>query len=225
MKRNADFSTQVLIAENDRLTADLLATTVEESGIGLRVAAVARSFKEAKEHIQKQAQLPRADILLLDLDLGDGSGLNLIPLALEANLKVLVLTIFGDEQSVIEAIEKGAHGYLLKDATTQEVTQSIVAVMEGDAPISAAVAGHLLKKVRNQQSEKQTNGAVVLTPRETEVLEKLARGYTYREVGQQCGITYNTVSFHVKQIYEKLHANSRSEAIFKAVNGGLINMA
>ena len=85
------------------------------------------------------------------------------------------------------------------------------------------MAAHLLRQVRAGDVDQEAREAL-LTPRETEVLEQLARGHTYREVGRRCGISHNTVAFHVKQIYDKLHVNSRGEAIYQAVNHGIISM-
>ena len=213
-------STRVAIIEDDPATAAALRSTVETTA-GLRCVGTAHSYAQGRSLLRNTS----VDLVLLDLDLGDGSGLNLAPLASAQSARILVLTVFGDQSSVIAAVEAGASGYLLKDADECTITKAIADVLDDQTPISPAVAGHLLQRIRKQNTDRVRGDTVNLTPRETEVLEKLARGYTYREVGSQCGITYNTVSFHVKQIYDKLQASSRSEAIYKAVNGGIINIA
>ncbi len=212
---------KVVVIEDDHSMLAAIVTSLDASAECCCVGT-AGSLRVGLQLIRRT----KFDVALIDLDLGDGSGLELIEDVRQQNKQSLVLSVFGDEESVVGAVAAGADGYLLKDVSSNQLGQSIAAVIAGEAPISPTVAGHLLRKVRSTQRD--TKRAVCdvgrLTPRETEVLEKLSRGYTYQEVGDQCGITYNTVSYHVKQIYEKLHVNSRSEAIYKAVNGGIIQM-
>ncbi len=163
------------------------------------------------------------DLLLLDIGLPDGNGLALLA-ELPSRLPVLVISSLGDEATVISAIEQGASGYLLKEARAQDLADAIRAVLDGGAPISPGVASYLLRRMRGQPSAVESHSAAAgleqLTPRETEVLRALTRGYSYEETGQLLGIARNTVGQHIKQIYSKLAVSSRSEAVFQAIQAG-----
>lgn len=167
------------------------------------------------------------DFLLTDLELGDGNGADLIRVWRDGGgQNAMVITVFGDVDSVMRAVEAGADGYLLKSGSDQEMIAAIDTVLEGGAPISAAVAGHLLKKLRRSSEEAQSSEPEeALTPRELEVLTDLAHGQSYKEVARTRGISPHTVAGHVKVIYRKLSVNSRGEAVFRAVQEGLINLS
>ncbi|NOT41184.1 MAG: response regulator transcription factor [Alphaproteobacteria bacterium] len=166
------------------------------------------------------------DVLLLDLQLTDGSGLDIIRRARAAglnDLKIIVISVFGDVRNVVQAIEAGADGYLLKGGDITETERAIRDVIAGRAPISPAVAGHILARVRNGGA-----GTIPapnpLTEKETEVLTDLARGFSYKEVAIRQRISHHTVADHVKAIYRKLSVNSRSQAVFEAMQSGLIDL-
>lgn len=169
----------------------------------------------------------KPDVLLVDLALPDGSGVSLIS---EARLrlpdiKIIVVSIFGDSRSVVGAIEAGADGYLLKGAGGQEAESAIRSVLEGGAPISPSVASHILTRMRARTGA--TQGAATeapLTEKEVAILTDLAKGFRYKEVARLHGISPHTVADHVKSIYRKLAVNSRSEAVFEAVQAGLIRL-
>ncbi len=166
------------------------------------------------------------EVLLLDLQLADGSGLDIIRRARAGgygDLKIIVISVFGDVRNVVQAIEAGADGYLLKGGDIADTERAIRDVIAGRAPISPAVAGHILARVRGGGA-----GAMPapnpLTEKETEVLTDLARGFSYKEVAIRQRISHHTVADHVKAIYRKLSVNSRSEAVFEAMQSGLINL-
>jgi DNA-binding NarL/FixJ family response regulator len=166
------------------------------------------------------------DVVLLDLALTDGSGLDIIRRARTAGLaelKIIVISVFGDVRNVVAAIEAGADGYLLKGGDIADTERAIRDVIAGRAPISPAVAGHILARVRETPSS-ATPHISPLTEKETEVLTDLARGFSYKEVAIRQRISHHTVADHVKAIYRKLSVNSRSEAVFEAMQSGLINL-
>ncbi len=142
--------------------------------------------------------------------------------------KVIVISVFGDVRSVVRAIEEGADGYLLKDADAAHVAEAIETVLAGGAPLSPAVAGHILARMRRGPEAVPTAaaepGAAALTAKEMQVLELLAKGRSFKEVAIAHRISQHTVGDHVKSIYRKLSVNSRGEAVFKAVQSGLIRM-
>jgi DNA-binding NarL/FixJ family response regulator len=166
------------------------------------------------------------DVLLVDLALPDGNGLELIGRARSNNssTRMLVLTVFADVRSVVTAIEEGADGYLLKEANVDQVAASINVVLDGGAPISPAVAGHILTRLRKGTQQKPTPSAGTLTAKELLILEALASGKALKEVATMHGISVHTVGDHVKAIYRKLSANSRGEAVYKAVQAGIIRI-
>lgn len=164
------------------------------------------------------------DLLLVDLDLPDGRG-DSVMAQLDARTSVLVVTVFGDEASVVQALQRGARGYVLKDAGEQAVVDAIASVLAGGAPLTPSVAAHLLKRFR--QAAPAAAAAADkdgLTPREFEVLRMLARGFSYREAAVHLAISPHTLSHYVKQIYGKLAVNSRSAAVFEAVNQGILRL-
>ncbi len=166
------------------------------------------------------------EVLLLDLALPDGTGLDLIRQARAkglADLKIIVISVFGDVKNVVHAIEAGADGYLLKGGDIHETERAIRDVVAGGAPISPAVAGHILARVRSSQPASASHSGP-LTEKETEVLADLAKGFSYKEVAVRLHISRHTVADHVKAIYRKLSVNSRSQAVFEAMQSGLIDL-
>lgn len=192
------------------------------------VPAWCLSFVCASLQEAESAPLDRIDVLLLDIGLPDGSGLTVLA-RVPASVPVLVISAIGDEATVVRAIEQGAAGYLLKDARAQDLIDAVSAVISGGAPISPGVASFLLRRMRTPAAPAPTRRSVdspleQLTPRETDVLRALTRGYSYEETGTLLGITRNTVGQHIKQIYAKLAVNSRSEAVFQAIQAGWLSV-
>jgi len=171
------------------------------------------------------------DVLLADIGLPDGSGIDIIREAQQKapEMEAMVLTVFGDEQSVIAALEAGATGYLLKDQPFEELGDSVVALMRGESMISPKVARFLLKRFQPSAEApvKNPNSGTAhkdLTDRECEVLSLIAKGYSYNEVGESLKLSTNTVRAHIRNIYRKLSVKSRSEAVFEAAQLGLIQI-
>lgn len=179
---------------------------------------------------QLQPRQHAADVLLADLALPDGHALELLRevVATRPGCDVLVISVFGDEDTVIGCIEAGAVGYIQKDATPADVAQIIVDVKQGASPISPMIARKLLTRLhQNGLREVATpvRAAVphtLLTPRETEVLELIARGYSYAEIARLQSVSMHTVQGHIKNLYSKLAVHSRGEAVFEAGRMGLL---
>ncbi len=213
---------RVGIVEDDPVLGHALAAVVGTIE-GLAVVAIAETLREGLA-----LYASGVDIMLIDLALPDGNGLELIATirSRPSRCRVLVISMFGDVGSVVRAIEYGADGYILKDSDIRAVDSAIRTVLAGGAPISPAVAGHILARVRTQKafSQKAGSAALSLTPKEIRVLEHLAKGLSYKEVASLDGISYHTVAHHVKAIYRKLSVNSRGEAVFEAIQAGLIRL-
>lgn len=164
------------------------------------------------------------DVLVVDLGLPDGNGTDLIRAAAakRADCDALVVTVFGDDQHVIGAIEAGATGYILKDSPPGELTRCIRELRAGGAPISPSIARRLLSRMRAPADKAGATRASPLTERESEILRLVAKGLSFTDVGGALGISAHTVVAHVKKIYRKLSVHSRGEAVFEATQLGLL---
>jgi DNA-binding NarL/FixJ family response regulator len=157
---------------------------------------------------------PPAPLLLLDLQLSDGSALSLIPEARARGAAVLVLTVSDGERNIFQALAAGAGGYLLKREAMSGVCDALKALRDGGAPISPSIARRLVDEFRAHPE------AATLTAREWEVVELFAGGATYSEVGRALGMSVNTVREHVRKLYEKLHVSTKTEAVQRAFGRG-----
>lgn len=213
----------VLLVEDNPDTRQRLAQAINGHS-SLNLTAAVATCEEAREAFNTSSP----DVLLTDLGLPDGNGRDLIREIKDkaANTEVMVITVFGDEKHVLSAIEAGASGYLLKDGSSDYIGDSIVQMVEGASPISPAIARHLLKRFRVEKPVAESIKADVpkLTPRENEVLQYVAKGFSAAEVGNLLNLSAHTVTSHVKNIYGKLAVRSRSEAIYEAIQLGILNM-
>lgn len=134
------------------------------------------------------------------------------------HIKIIMLTVFDDEENIFNAICAGADGYLLKDESPKVVFEGIQEMMGGGAPMSPAIAAKSLKLLRNplQSVPRTSTDDYELTKREVEVLEKLCTSLDYKSIGENLNISTGTVRKHIENIYSKLHLNNKVEAINKA---------
>lgn len=172
------------------------------------------------------------DVLLVDLGLPDASGLEVVRTARRQSpqTEIMVVSIFGDERSLTDAIRAGATGYLLKDTQAHDFAEAIRDVRAGRSPISPTLARHLLNAW--QAVHAPVGGVSVARPpaagtdglseRETEILQAVSRGLTFAEIGRRLFISPHTVATHVKNIYRKLEAHSKIEALSIARERGLL---
>ncbi|MBL8861526.1 MAG: response regulator transcription factor [Planctomycetes bacterium] len=161
------------------------------------------------------------DVLLQDLGLPGLSGIDGIRRyrARHPQALVLVLTVFGDDRHVFEAICAGASGYLLKDTPPERLRGAIRELVAGGAPISPGIARRILTIFQRFPS---APAAAELSPRELEVLRALVLGHSYKTAAGVLGLSLDTVRFHVRSIYAKLHVHSKSEAVVAAIRRGLV---
>ncbi|WOK35481.1 response regulator transcription factor [Sphingomonas sp. C3-2] len=191
-----------------------------ETADDLELCGVATSLTEMGALIAQ-----RPDLVLTDLGLPDGNGLTIIPTLKQAGILSLVITAFGDRDTVVSALSAGADGYLLKDAAAEAIIDGIRVTLDGGAPISAAAAVFLLERLRAAEpAAADPAGGEQLTPREAELLALFARGYSYKSAARELGISPLTVGGYVKAIYRKLEVNSRGEAVYAAVQRGQLNL-
>jgi DNA-binding NarL/FixJ family response regulator len=159
------------------------------------------------------------DIALVDIGLPDISGLDVIRGITETcpDTEVLVLTTFGDDETVVRAVSAGAGGYLLKGAPPDEFLRDLRALREGGSPISPAVARKLIRTFKSSNPPSSTDPSQEsLTSRELEVLQLTSRGLRYNEIAEVCGVKVGTIHSHMKSIYRKLAVHSKTEAVFEA---------
>lgn len=214
----------VLLVEDEAPTRERLAGIIANHP-RLNLLSTCGNLAQGRE--QLAIQTPR--VLLVDLGLPDGHGVELIRAARhkDEHIEIMVISVFGDERNVIDAIEAGATGYLLKDADSSHVGESIMELMAGGSPISPAIARHLLKRFSTTpeaEAPKDEESTPHLTKREIDVLNAVAKGLTYLEIADVLSMSSHTVTSHIKNIYRKLEVRSRSEAVFEAVQLGLIDI-
>ena len=156
------------------------------------------------------------DVFLIDLGLPDIPGLEVVKriAAVHPACDVLVVTIFGDEESILGALEAGARGYILKGALEHDIAGDIRHLRNGGSPLSPVIARQVLKRLVPERAAPVSDG--LLTPRETEILDAIARGFSYAETAGLLRISVQTVHTHLKNIYKKLAVHSKTEAVFEA---------
>ena len=216
----------MILVEDERHTRARLARVLSECP-EVALVGEAGTVHEARELLERE----RPQVLITDLGLPDGNGRELLAWAREhlPEALCLVITVFGDERSVVSAIRAGASGYLLKDGTPRQIGDAVRELLSGGSPISPPIARYLLDRVRQGETaseELETPSGVVpaLTGRELEILRLVARGFSHPEIAELLSISPNTVGTHVRHVYRKLEVQSRSEAVYEAVNLGLIRL-
>lgn len=173
-----------------------------------------------------------ADVLLVDLGLPDGSGIDVVHAAHVQwpACNIMVSTAFGDETHVMQSIEAGASGYLLKDSAPESLVFEIRSLHAGGSPISPLIARQILMRFRPPHNSATAVAALrdpnkqgaILSTREREVLEYITKGFTSNEIAALISVSHHTVLTYVRRIYTKLEVNSKAEAIYEARNQGLL---
>jgi len=162
-------------------------------------------------------------LILMDIDMPYVNGIEGVKLlrAIDANVKVLMQTVFEDDDKVFAAICAGADGYILKHSDPERLLQAIDEVMAGGAPMTPVIARKVLQLFSNLHQPRSKDN-FELTKRETEILKLLVDGYSYKMIADECFISFATVNTHVNKIYQKLHVNSATGAVAKALKEGLV---
>lgn len=174
-------------------------------------------------NIVKDCEQSKPHVILLDIDMPGIKGIEgLKNLRISGNtdVKVLMLTVFDDNKSIFDAIQYGANGYILKKTAPVKLLEHINDAYLGGSPMTSSVATQVLKMF--SEIHNRGNDSYNLTSREREVLEYLVKGYSYKMIASDMFIAIDTVRSHIKKIYEKLHVNSKSEAVAKAFQDKIV---
>jgi DNA-binding NarL/FixJ family response regulator len=209
---------RLIVVEDDAAFQDLFRGALEHVP-GIEVIGIFDRGAAALEALRRHTP----DVLLVDLGLPDMSGLDVIRActATHPQCEIMVITVFGDEQHILQSIEAGATGYLLKDAIPQDLAAQIQTLRAGGSPISPVIARQLLARYSAPRPD-VAGDAAQLSERECEVLRLVAKGYTFPEIARLLGISAHSVMTYIKRSYHKLHVNSKTEAVYEARKLGLL---
>ncbi|MCU0932803.1 MAG: response regulator transcription factor [Serpentinimonas sp.] len=222
-------TTEIYLIEDDRTVQQFVEQTLEQRP-QWRLAGCSETYA----HACLMAPSSSADVFLVDLGLPDGRGedmLRQLSLA-RPDAELLVFTVFGDESRLIEALQMGATGYVLKGCSGDELIDAIEQIREGGAPISPLLARMLLKQFRSAADAAPAPQSALaygtepprpmLSERESDVLRLVAQGYVNKEIAQKLGIGAATVSTHIKSLYRKLAVHTRVQVVRAAQQRGLL---
>jgi DNA-binding NarL/FixJ family response regulator len=241
---------KVLIVEDNPVARGFLARVVRESFSDALAIIEAGDLESARHQIELAGGrdgLRGADpfrLVLVDLELPDGSGLDLLSALAQYPATRIVTTLYSDDEHLFPALQCGADGYLLKEDRFEVLVEALQKIVRGQPPLSPAIARRLLRHFRGADAAAPLASAFApgsslaltsrpvplepvpdhdrLTPRETEVLTYLSKGFTIKEIAGLMGIRWFTVNDHIKAIYRKLNVSSRAEAAVLATKQGLV---
>lgn len=211
-------SHSVLIVEDDLRLRASLAQAIRAAP-DLKLVGEADDLPEGMRLLDSV----QPDVLLVDIGLPSGSGLSLIRHAAKQSphCNVMVITVFAEEQLVLDCIEAGATGYLLKGSSPQDIAAQIRSLVAGGSPISPTIARRLLSRFTAQRSA--DTDAPTLSAQEQAVLSMSAKGYSYDEIAGLLKLSRHTVETYVKRIYRKLHVHSKTAAVYEGRKLGLVD--
>ncbi len=202
---------RVLIADDHEMVREGLAAILSDQA-GIEIVTKVATAQQAVE----QWFACRPNVGLIDLRLGPDSGADVIRAicARQPDAALIVLSTYNTEEDVYTAMHAGARAYVLKDCDRAELIRCILSVSEGREYLSPSVAGSLVRRMRDEQ----------LTPRELDVLQKMAEGLSNKLIADRLSVTEGTVKIHVKNILGKMNADTRTEAVTLAVKRGLVRL-
>jgi DNA-binding NarL/FixJ family response regulator len=210
--------TDVIIIEDNELLRDSLKEAINKSS-NINCNNTFGSGEAALDFIESEELVP--DIILLDIGLPGMSGIELIPelKKLSPSSKIIIITIYDDDENVFNAICAGASGYLLKDLSSDSIANSISEVVNGGAPMNSHIAKKVLNMFRDQNIKSE---GYDLSEREKEILSHLIEGLSKKQIADKIFLSHHTVDSHIRNIYAKLEVHSRSSAISKAIREKLL---
>jgi DNA-binding NarL/FixJ family response regulator len=211
---------RVAIVEDRRSIRESLSMLIDGSP-GLELVGAYPDCNHLIAHLK--VSLP--DIVLMDIELPGMNGIEAVGLLKQEfpNITVIMQTVFDDDDKVFNAICAGASGYLLKDTAPARLIESIIEAANGGAPMSPSIAKKALALFQKYLSPAHAvETTETLTQREKEVLQWLVKGYSYKMIAEACQISFDTVRTHIRNIYEKLHVASSTQAVARAIKERLV---
>ena len=174
------------------------------------------------DNVADEVEAWKPDVILMDIDMPGTNGIEGLKKvrAVNSEVKILMLTVFDDNKNVFDAIRNGANGYILKKTAPAKLLEYIQEAASGGAPMTASIATQVLKMFSQINASQNEN--YNLSDREKQVLQLLVDGFSYKMIASEMFISIDTVRSHIKKIYEKLHVNSKSEAVAKAFKDKLL---
>jgi DNA-binding NarL/FixJ family response regulator len=200
----------VCVVEDNPALGATVASYVEESP-GFQCLGVFPSAEDALEGIPRL----KPNVVLMDINLPRMSGIQCVECLkkIEPSLQIVMLTVYEDSEQVFHALAAGACGYLVKNTPPEKVLEAIQEVHNGGSPMSSHIARKVVQTFR--RAEPAHTGIELLAPREQQVVELLAKGLPYKQIAAEMNIGVGTIYTYIRRIYEKLHVNSRTEAVVK----------
>lgn len=200
----------VSIVDDEKKLCKSIATFLNGSA-GFRCVSIYGSAELALQHLPAD----KPDVVLMDINMAGMDGIECVRRLKTSTpqLQILMLTVYEDTEQIFKALAAGATGYLLKRLDPEDLLQAIRDVHAGGSPMSNSIARKVVASFQeaNQTGEKDN----LLSPREEAVLDCLAQGLAYKQIGDRLGISINTIRTHLRHIYEKLHVQSRTQAVAK----------
>ena len=208
---------QILVYDDSDVIRESLRTLLFEEP-GFEVIAMLPNAETVETDI---GQL-KPDVVLMDIDMPEVNGVEAVKRIrkLDPQLPIIMLTVFDDNENIFKAIYAGASGYILKRYVTVEIVAAIHNVLSGGAPMTGTVAKKVLQMLPVALSAEEENQ--VLTIKEKDILQLLVNGYSYKMIASEISISIDTVRFHIKKIYDKLHVHSSVGAVSKAIKDKII---
>jgi DNA-binding NarL/FixJ family response regulator len=213
-------SIRVLLADDHRMLREGLRRSLTEEGFD-----VVGEADNGEEAVRLVAEL-QPDIVLMDVSMPEMDGVEATRQirATDTATRVLMLTMHADKEVLADAIRAGASGYLVKDCSTEEITEAIRMAANGDTALSPQLAATMLDEVRRLESPDPVDDEHLITKREEEVLQLIADGASTPEVAASLFISQKTVKNHLASIYQKLDARDRTQAVLQAVRMGIVHL-
>jgi len=188
-----------------------------------RQIRITETFSNAEQLLTSLKTIPIPDVVLMDIGLPRMNGIEATRILKEQypGINVLILTIFEEEEKILDSIRAGANGYILKNTRPGELIEQIKSVYQGGSPISPTVARRILMEI---QKDKRNNPKkdYNLTPREKQILKDIVDGCTYKEIAERYYIAGSTAKKHILHIYQKLNVTSKAEFVKKVIDEELI---
>lgn len=174
-------------------------------------------------NLLKNIEHAKPDVILMDIEMPGMNGIEAVQIIKEQYpaIKILMETIFDDDEKIFKSICAGAEGYILKNTPPAEIMQAIKEIHEGGSPMTPSIANRVLKMVK-KKPETGEKERFDLSQRENEIVHCLVKGMSYKMIAASCFISIETVNVHIKNIYKKLQVHSKSEAVVKAIKGNIV---